>query len=35
MEKLRFGVIGVGNMGSTHSKNLAAGKVPNAVLTAV
>ena len=35
MEKVRFGIIGVGNMGSAHCKNLLAGKVQNAVLTAV
>lgn len=35
MEKLRFGIIGIGNMGSSHSKNLVAGKVPNATLAAV
>ena len=32
MEKVRFGIIGVGNMGSGHSKNLLAGKVENGVL---
>lgn len=32
---LRFGVIGIGNMGSTHMKNLFAGKIRGAVLTAV
>ena len=35
MEKVRFGIIGVGNMGSGHSKNLLAGKVTNGVLAAV
>jgi len=35
MEKVRFGIIGVGNMGSGHSKNLLAGKVENGVLAAV
>lgn len=35
MDKLRFGIIGIGNMGSSHAKNLSAGKVPNACLTAV
>ncbi len=35
MDKLRFGIIGIGNMGSGHAKNLTAGKVPNACLTAV
>ena len=35
MEKVRFGIIGVGNMGSGHSKNLLAGKVENGVLAAI
>ena len=35
MEKVRFGIIGVGNMGSSHSKNLLAGKVTNGVLAAI
>ena len=35
MDKLRFGIIGIGNMGSSHAKNLSAGKVPNACLAAV
>ncbi len=35
MEKVRFGIIGVGNMGSAHAKNFLAGKVENGVLTAV
>ena len=35
MEKVRFGVIGIGNMGSGHVQNLIAGKVPGAELTAV
>ena len=35
MDKLRFGIIGIGNVGSSHAKNLSAGKVPNACLTAV
>ena len=35
MEKVRFGVIGIGNMGSGHVQNLAAGRIPNAELTAV
>ncbi len=35
MEKVRFGIIGVGNMGSAHSKNLLNGDVENGVLTAV
>ena len=35
MDKLRFGIIGIGNMGSGHCKNLISGKVHNAVLAAV
>ena len=35
MEKVRFGVIGIGNMGSGHVQNLAAGKIPGAELAAV
>lgn len=35
MAKVRMGIIGYGNMGSKHAKNLMAGKVPNMELTAV
>ena len=35
MEQVRFGIVGLGNMGSGHLKNLFGGKVPGAVLTAV
>ncbi|MBR2449254.1 MAG: Gfo/Idh/MocA family oxidoreductase [Clostridia bacterium] len=35
MDKVRYGIVGVGNMGSGHAKNLLEGKVENAVLTAV
>ena len=35
MDKVRFGVIGLGNMGSGHTQNLFNGKVPGAELTAV
>lgn len=35
MEKVRFGIIGMGNMGKSHTKNFLAGKVPEAELTAV
>lgn len=35
MDKVRIGVIGIGNMGSGHASNLNSGKVDNAVLTAV
>ncbi len=35
MDKVRFGIIGVGNMGSSHMKKLLQGKVDNGVLTAI
>ncbi len=35
MDKVRFGIIGVGNMGSSHAKFFLEGAVENAVLTAV
>ena len=35
MEKVRLGVIGYGNMGTAHCKNVAEGKVPNMTLTAI
>lgn len=35
MTQVRFGVVGIGNMGSGHVKNLWDKKVPGAVLTAV
>ncbi|MCL2832256.1 MAG: Gfo/Idh/MocA family oxidoreductase [Treponema sp.] len=35
MNKVRMGVIGMGNMGSTHIKSLMAGNVPDMELTAV
>jgi predicted dehydrogenase len=35
MEKVRFGIIGIGNMGSSHSKKLLNGKIENGVLTAI
>lgn len=34
-EKIRLGIIGIGNMGSAHAKNVAVGKCPDFVLTAV
>ena len=34
-EKVRVGVIGVGNMGGDHVKNIAAGRLPEMELTAV
>ncbi|MBQ5591289.1 MAG: Gfo/Idh/MocA family oxidoreductase [Clostridia bacterium] len=33
--KLRFGIIGVGNMGTAHANNLYNGKIENACLTAL
>ena len=35
MENIRLGVIGYGNMGTTHCKNAANGLTPNMVLTAI
>jgi predicted dehydrogenase len=35
MEKVRFGIIGVGNMGSSHAKKFLGGEVKNGVLTAI
>lgn len=35
MDKVRFGVIGIGNMGSSHAQNLYDGKIENAILTSV
>ncbi|MBQ4452628.1 MAG: TIM barrel protein [Clostridia bacterium] len=35
MDKVRIGIIGVGNMGTGHAKNIFAGKVPDMVLSAV
>ena len=35
MEKVRYGIIGVGNMGTSHAKKFLGGEVENAVLTAV
>jgi predicted dehydrogenase len=35
MNKVRIGIIGIGNMGTSHAVNLIQGKVPNAELTAV
>ena len=32
MDKVRIGVIGIGNMGSSHSRNIFAGEVPGAEL---
>ena len=35
MEKVRLGIIGIGNMGSSHCKNILEGKVPEIELAAV
>ena len=35
MEKVRFGIVGCGNMGTGHAKNFANGKVINGVLSAL
>ena len=35
MEKIRAGVIGLGNMGTTHAKNSAEGKIPKMELAAI
>nr|MBQ4318185.1 Gfo/Idh/MocA family oxidoreductase [Clostridia bacterium] len=35
MEQVRFGIVGIGNMGSSHAKYLSAGEIEGAVLTAV
>ncbi len=35
MEKVRYGIIGVGNMGSSHAKKFLGGEVENGVLTAI
>ena len=35
MEKIRLGIIGVGNMGSSHAKKVLRGDTPDFVLTAV
>lgn len=35
MEKVRFGIIGAGNMGSVHFRNFLTGKVENGVVTAI
>ena len=35
MNAVRFGIIGIGNMGSVHAKSLMEGKIDGAVLSAV
>ena len=31
MDKVRFGILGYGNMGSGHLKNFEDGKIPNGI----
>lgn len=35
MEKVRFGIVGVGNIGSAHAKRFLNGEIENGILTAV
>jgi predicted dehydrogenase len=35
MKEVRFGILGLGNMGAAHARSLLDGKIPRAVLTAV
>lgn len=35
MEKVRFGIVGVGNIGSHHARNLLEGKIENGILAAI
>ena len=35
MEKIKLGILGIGNMGSAHSKNILEGKCPKVELYAV
>lgn len=35
MKQLRLGIIGMGNMGSSHARKLAEGEIPDVLLTAV
>ena len=35
MDKVRFGIVGCGNMGTGHAKNFREGKIDNGILTAV
>ncbi len=35
MSKIKIGIIGIGNMGTTHSKNIMEGKCPDLELVAV
>ena len=35
MQKIRFGIVGIGNMGTAHCKSFLEGKIANGVLTAI
>ena len=35
MDKIKLGIIGYGNMGTSHARNIAEGKVPNVELCAI
>ena len=35
MKKIRLGILGVGNMGTSHSRNVLEGKCPEFELTAI
>ena len=35
MDKVRIGIVGIGNMGSSHVESISGGKVPDSVLAAV
>lgn len=35
MEKIRLGIVGFGNMGTGHVKNVVEGKVPDMVMGAI
>ena len=35
MEKVRLGIIGIGNMGTTHAKSVYSGNIPGMVLAAL
>jgi predicted dehydrogenase len=35
MQKIRFGIVGIGNMGTAHSKSLLEGKIANGELSAI
>ena len=35
MDKVKFGIIGCGNMGTSHARRIAAGEITNGVLTAL